>query len=417
MSKPTVVILAAGSNSRFFPLNTETHKGFLPLLGKPLVVRALENLSQHGFTHVTLVVNKKDFGGAGLSAKLPKYNLPLKVSWVLQAEATGQGDALLAASDHITSEHFICMSPYYPTAGELAEKLWKTQAEDQSECVFMGTQVDNPSLYGMFEFATDNPKRIMGIIEKPTQKAPSNYKINTVYLLSKKFVSHLAQHQSEQYSLESAITSYAKKHHITWVENTQNLPSLKFAWNLFEMTKYLFTSATTTISPEATIAQTAIIDERSGPIIIEAKAKVGDYAKIIGPCFVGKESMVGDYCLIRGGCTIEAGATVGAYTEVARSIILEKANVHFSYIADSILGQNVHVGAGLITANKRFDRKNIKTMLKGQVVEMPSNAHGVIVGAHTHLGIGTRTMPGVLLGAHTRIRPGSIIDKNTSHGT
>ncbi len=60
---PTVVILAAGENSRFFPLNQTTHKGALSLLGKPLIVRTLENLEENGFEHIVIVVSKKDFEG------------------------------------------------------------------------------------------------------------------------------------------------------------------------------------------------------------------------------------------------------------------------------------------------------------------------------------------------------------------
>jgi len=49
MQKPTILIVAGGKNSRFFPLNTETHKGFLPLLGKPMIVRALKSLKKNNF--------------------------------------------------------------------------------------------------------------------------------------------------------------------------------------------------------------------------------------------------------------------------------------------------------------------------------------------------------------------------------
>ena len=46
MQKPTILIIAGGENSRFYPLNTQTHKGFSTLVGKPIVAHALENLKK-----------------------------------------------------------------------------------------------------------------------------------------------------------------------------------------------------------------------------------------------------------------------------------------------------------------------------------------------------------------------------------
>lgn len=413
--QPTIVIQAAGKNSRFFPLNTQTHKGFITLHGEPIVFRTLRNLKDHGFTNIVMVVSEKDFDGNGLSALVSKANLALDITWVLQPTAEGSGHALLLAKEHLDGD-CIVVSPYYTNAGELAKKLWNEQQKSNSECVFMGTQVDNPSLYGMFEFASDDPNRVVGIIEKPTQDSPSNYKINSVYLLSQGFLSHLEQTPIEEYSLEAALTSYAREHHTTWIENTEELPSLKFAWDLLSMQNHMFLHSSTSISSEATVASTAIIDDSHGPVVISAGTRVGDYAKIAGPCYLGENSLVGDYSFVRAS-SVEANAIVGAKTEVVRSIILEGASIHFGYMADSILGQKVKVGAGLITANKRFDRQTIHTLLKEKMVAMDGNSHGVIVGAETHLGIGTRTMPGVLIGAQNKINPATTVNKNIPHFT
>jgi len=340
---PTILIHAGGKNSRFFPINTETHKGFISLLGIPLVVRALQNLQKHGFTKIILVVSAKDMDGNGLSKILPEYNLDLDITWVLQPEAEGQGHALLVAADKVET-HFISMSPYYTQAGKLAEKLWNTQQATQSECVLLGTKVDTPSLYGMLEFNQDDASQVIGIVEKPIENAPSDYKVNSIYLLSKDFLTHLSQVPQEEYSLEAALTEYTQNHAVSWIENTENLPSLKYAWHLFSMQKYLFSEISTHISSEATIAKTAIIDDSDGPVSIEKGARIGDFVKIVGPCYVGQNSLVGDYSFVRQS-SIEANASVGAKTEVVRSIILEGASVHSGYVADSILGQGVKVGA------------------------------------------------------------------------
>src|SRR5688572_21533238 len=111
MKLPTVVILAAGENSRFFPLNTTTHKGALTLLGKPLIVRTLESLEQNGFEHVVIIVSQKDYNDVGLSNFVANYQFKMKIEFVLQSEPKGMGDALLCAKQHIQG-HFAVVFPY-----------------------------------------------------------------------------------------------------------------------------------------------------------------------------------------------------------------------------------------------------------------------------------------------------------------
>ena len=413
-TKPQIVLLAGGSNSRFFPLNTETHKGFLTLLGKPIVVRTLENIKKYGFTDIIIVVSEKDFGGKGLSGQVDTHTTDMNITWVLQKNAKGQGDALLSAQEHI-SDNCIVSSPYYQNAGELAQTLWEEYQTEKSECVFMGTKITNPSLYGMLAFDESDPKRITAVIEKPEKNPPSDFKINSVYLLSKKFISFLEEQPTEEYALEKAFTQFCQKERVTWIENTQTLPSLKYAWQLFEMVAHLFSQEKSRTSATATISKTAVIDDSAGPVIIEDEARIGDFVKILGPCYIGKKAFIGDYSFVRNGCVIEAGSTVGSNTEVVRSIILSKSSIHFGYIADSILGEHVKIGAGLITANKRLDRKIVRTRLQDKMVEMASNAHGIIVGANTQFGVGVRTMPGVLIGSGVMVEPATTISRNIPH--
>ena len=48
------MILAAGLGTRLRPLTLERAKPAIPLLGKPLVIRLLEKLAQHGVTDFRL---------------------------------------------------------------------------------------------------------------------------------------------------------------------------------------------------------------------------------------------------------------------------------------------------------------------------------------------------------------------------
>ncbi len=419
MNKPTILIVAGGKNSRFFPLNTETHKGFLSLVGKPIFVRALENLKEHGFEKIILVVSKKDFGDNGFSKYIKENDLEsrlgLNIEVVLQEEALGMGNALLSAKEHLIkdiNEFFILASPYHLNVGKKAQELINKKQETGASCVLSGTKTENPELFGVLDLDPNNKDKVLGITEKPKDGAsPSNLKVDSIYLLDNKFINELSATSEEEYSLESAITEYSKKTNISWIENTEVTFSLKYPWHLFDAFMQIISKEKTSISKNAEISKTAIINDDNGPVIIDDTAEIGEFTKISGPCYIGKNVFVGDYSFVRGS-SIEDGSIIGANAEVARSIFFEKSTIHYGYISDSILGSETQVGAGLITANKRFDRDSVKVKVKDHKIDSKREALGIITGSNAQVGIRTNTMPGILIGKNSTIYPGLTVSKN-----
>lgn len=415
MSKPTILIIAGGENSRFAPLNTTTHKGFLSIAGKPIIARAFESLKQHGFERVVLVVSPKDYGDNGFSRYIKSHNFDLSITTILQEKASGMGDALLLAKEHL-NDFFILASPYYANLGQIAEKLWTKQNSSNSNCVFSGTKTDNPELYGVLQFNPNDETKVLGVVEKPTKgQEPSNFKIDSIYLFDAKFLEELQQTKKTEYSLEEAITAYAKKSNTTWIENTNHIQSLKYPWHLFGLFNQIIANYKTSFAKTAQISDSAIFDDANGPVIVDENAVIGDFTKLVGPCYVGKNCLVGDYAFIRGS-SLEENALVGANTEVVRSILFENSSIHFGYLADSILGHGTKIGAGLITANKRLDRKNIRIEVKKTLVNTGTNTMGIITGENVNLGIRVSTMPGITIAANAEIHPGVIVTRNVPEG-
>lgn len=413
--KPTILIIAGGENSRFAPLNTKTHKGFLTLAGKPIVARAFEDLKKHGFENVVLVLSPKDYNG-GFSKVLEENNFGLNITTVLQEKAKGMGDALLLAKNYL-SEHFILASPYYNNVGHIAEQLWIKQKESGANCVYSGTQTTTPELYGMLKFDASEKEKVVGVIEKPKPGSePSDIKIDSIYLFDSGFITELTKTEQAEYSLEDAITAYAQTQYSTWIQNTTHLQSLKYPWHLFRLLDTVFSTQKTSLSKTAEIAQTAQIDDSHGPVIIADGAVIGDFVKISGPCYIGSNCLIGDYSFVRGS-SLESGSVVGANTEVVRSILFENASIHYGYLADSIIGHGTKIGAGLITANKRLDRANVRVQVKGTLIDTGTNALGIITGEGATLGIRVSTMPGLLVGAHASVHPNTTIKRNIQEKT
>ena len=82
---------------------------------------------------------------------------------------------------------------------------------------------------------------------------------------------------------------------------------------------------------------------------------------------------------------------------------------HFAYIGDSILGQDVNLGAGVKLANLKMNRKAVKIKLLDEEIDTGLQKLGAIVGDGSELGCNSVTNPGVLMGPHSLVWPGVLV--------
>lgn len=107
--------------------------------------------------------------------------------------------------------------------------------------------------------------------------------------------------------------------------------------------------------------------------------KVGDnttiYHSQIEDSKIGSSCNIGPYAHIRPNCIIEDNIKVGSFVELKNSHIGSQTKIpHLSYIGDSIVGKNVNIGCGVVTAN--YDGKE-----KHQTVI----ENGAFIGCNTNL--------------------------------
>ena len=67
---------------------------------------------------------------------------------------------------------------------------------------------------------------------------------------------------------------------------------------------------------------------------------------------------------------------------------------HGCYIGDSVIGENVDVGAGTIIANWRHDGKNVKSVVKSILTDTGRLKFGTVIGDNAKIGINTSIYPG-----------------------
>lgn len=129
-------------------------------------------------------------------------------------------------------------------------------------------------------------------------------------------------------------------------------------------------------------------------------------ALLKGPTIIGNNTEVRQGAYIRGNCLIGNRCVVGHTTEVKTSIMLNGAKAgHFAYIGDSILGNDVNLGAGTKLANLKFIGVEIKLKAGGEVYKTGLRKLGAILGDNAETGCNSVTSPGTLLGKESLVYP------------
>ena len=105
---------------------------------------------------------------------------------------------------------------------------------------------------------------------------------------------------------------------------------------------------------------------------------------------------IGPFARLRPGTVLSAGCRVGNFVEVKNVRLGEGSKAsHLSYLGDSIIGNNVNVGAGTITCN--YDG---------------ANKHQTIIEDDVFIGSDTQLVAPVTVGRGATIGAGSTVTKN-----
>ena len=141
-------------------------------------------------------------------------------------------------------------------------------------------------------------------------------------------------------------------------------------------------------------------------ISIGKRSRVEQGSYIEGPCVIGEDCVVRHGAYVRPYVLTGNGCVIGHASEIKHSILLNGAAApHFNYVGDSILGNHVNIGAGVVCANVRLDHGEIKVEAFGEIFKTGINKMGAIIGDGSQLGCNSVTNPGVLLRKKTFCRP------------
>ena len=129
-------------------------------------------------------------------------------------------------------------------------------------------------------------------------------------------------------------------------------------------------------------------------------------AYIEGPCFIGENCHIRHAAYLRPDLLICDGCTIGHASEIKHSIMLKNGAIpHFNYVGDSIIGQGVNLGAGVICANLRLNHKEICVKIDEKEYNTGLKKFGAVVGDYSQIGCNSVLNPGTLLKKSSFIYP------------
>jgi bifunctional UDP-N-acetylglucosamine pyrophosphorylase/glucosamine-1-phosphate N-acetyltransferase len=97
------------------------------------------------------------------------------------------------------------------------------------------------------------------------------------------------------------------------------------------------------------------------------------FVYIHGEVKIGRDCRIGPFAFLRHGTVIGDDVVLGVFTELKNASLADGVRArHHSYLGDAVIGRNVNVGAGSITAN--FDGENVNQTTVGDDCYIGSGA-------------------------------------------
>ena len=152
----------------------------------------------------------------------------------------------------------------------------------------------------------------------------------------------------------------------------------------------------------------------AGDVEIADGARVEAGAYIRGPALIGPGTEVRHGAYVRGNVLTGAGCVIGHASECKMAILLDRAAApHFAYVGDSILGNDVNLGAGTRLANLKIMPGTVAVRRPdGTSVDTGLRKLGAILGDGVQIGCNAVTSPGTVIGRESVIYPTASV-----HGT
>jgi len=355
MAKRVAIILAAGVSSR---MNTQLPKVLHEVCGRPMLAYVLDTCREVGIEKNYIVV------GFGAEQIMSEFGGSEDIAWVRQMEQKGTAHAVMCCREHLRDfdgETMILCGDGPLIQAETLKTLIEKHESEKSAATLATAVLEDPTGYG--RICRDTYGNIQGIVEESDCTAeqkkikevnPSYYLFNNKVLFDAVEKVKPDNVKGEYYltdALALIIAAGLKVVAVTAVKpeaamgvNSRQQLSVASKIMQWRIQQKLMESGVTIVDPDNTW--------------IDSRAKIGQdtqiepFTYIHGEVKIGNNCRIGPFAFVRTGTVIEDNVVLGVFAEVKHASIGDGSRVrHHSYIGDAVIGRNVNIGAGSITAN------------------------------------------------------------------
>ncbi len=428
-SKLAVVIMAAGKGTR---LKSRRPKVLHEVGGKPLLGHVIDAAKKvvAPADIVAVVGHQADrvrvaFAGSG-------------IRFVEQWEQRGTGHAVQTAADAIDGyENILVLSGDAPlVSAETIEELWRFHEAQNAAMTLTSAEPEQPTGYGRVIRSSENSPEVVAIIEQnaltPQQQALREvnmgmYAFKTAPLLANLSMLNPDNPHGELYLTDMAAVLHAAGERVVAFKTVNpgellgantiaELVALDAqlraatARRLMEAGVTIFRPETCVIDAEVEVGPDTVIepfvqllgqtrvgsDCRIRSYTVVESCSVGDGTIVRQSCVLAESSIgsgtdIGPFARIRPGCEIGDNVHIGNFVETKKSKLGNGVKAgHLAYMGDSEIGENVNIGAGVITCNYDGIRKSMTRIGAGAFVGSDSTLVApVTIGEGTYIGAGS----------------------------
>ncbi len=314
-----IIVPMAGRGSRLRPHTLTVPKPLVPVAGKPIVQRLVEDIAEvckETVEEIAFIIG--DFGEE-VEKELVQVaeNLGAKGSIYYQEEALGTAHAIMCAEPALDGKLIVAF----------ADTLFKTdfQLDEAQDGIVWVSQIDDPSAFGVVKLNHENV--ITDFVEKPETYVSDLAIIGIYYFKDGAFL------RSElKYLLDNDIKDKGEYQLTNALENMKN-----------KGTKFVPGKVDTWLdcgNKNATVHSNRNVLEFDKHKELVHPSVVKENSIIIPPCFIGenvilKNSVVGPHVSVGSGSTVTDSV-------VKDTIIQRETHVKGANLMNSMLGNHVH---------------------------------------------------------------------------
>lgn len=397
MKNISAIILAAGKGKR---MKSDIPKVLHQVSGMPMILLVIDILKKAGINKIVVVV--------GFGADSVRKILPGDIIIVNQGEPLGTGHAVQCTKKVFSGYKgdllIVCGDmPLIKT--DTIKALVRNHYKNKSDCTVLTGILKKPDGYGrIVRDKNENVIRIMEDKDSPSEiKAIKEINSGTYCFKAEKLFDALARvdtknKQGEFYLTDtvgilngrgSIVKAFCvdNEEEICGISSRRDLAYVQEIMNRRIIEKHM-DNGVTIVDPATTF--------------IDVRAKIGrdtvinPFTVIRGDVTIGSHCEVGPFTHLRDKTVLSDTAEVGNFVEVKKTRIGRHTKAkHLTYLGDAIIGENVNIGAGTITAN--YDGKN---------------KHQTVIKDKVFIGSNTTIVAPVVIGRGAVTGAGSVVLRN-----